>query len=151
MDGTLVNQVTKGPWTLASAGGVAYWVRQALVGVDEKNGWVYVTALERSSIERHLYRVHPDGSGLTRVSKEPGTHRISMSPDTRYFLDTYSDIRTLPTLRLHAGDGPALQTVAGSRPQLIAPYDIQFPEILTIAADDGFPMPAQIQKPKLST
>ncbi len=147
MDGTLVNQVTKGPWALASAGGIAFWVRQVLVGVDEKNGWVYFTALERSSIERHLYRVRPDGSGFTRISKEPGTHRISMSPDTRYFL-TYSDIRTLPTLRLHASDGPALQTLAGSRPQLIAPYDIQFPEILTIPADDGFPMPAQIMRPK---
>jgi dipeptidyl-peptidase-4 len=148
MDGTLVNQVTKGPWALASAGGIAFWVRQALVGVDEKNGWVYFTALERSSIERHLYRVHTDGSGFMPISKEPGTHRISMSPDTRYFLETYSDIRTLPTLRLHSSDGSALQTLADSRPQLIAPYEIQFPEILTIAADDGFPMPAQIQKPK---
>ena len=95
LDGTLVNQVTKGPWALASAGGIAFWVRQALVGVDEKNDWVYFTALERSSIERHLYRVHADGSGFTRISKEPGTHRISMSPDTRYFLDRYSDISRL--------------------------------------------------------
>jgi dipeptidyl-peptidase-4 len=148
MDGTLANQVTKGQWALASAGGIAFWVRQTLVGVDEKNDWIYFTALERSSIERQLYRVHADGSGFMRISKEQGTHRISMSPTTRYFLDTYSDIRTLPSLRLHASDGPALQVLAGSRPQLIAPYDIQFPEIITIAADDGFFMPAQIHKPK---
>jgi dipeptidyl-peptidase-4 len=57
MDGTLVNQVTKGKWALASAGGIAFWVHQALVGVDEKNDWIYFTALERSSIERHLYRI----------------------------------------------------------------------------------------------
>jgi dipeptidyl-peptidase-4 len=30
INGTLVNQVTKGPWALASAGGIAFWVRQAL-------------------------------------------------------------------------------------------------------------------------
>ncbi|HMG34466.1 MAG TPA: S9 family peptidase [Blastocatellia bacterium] len=148
MDGTLANQVTKGPWALASAGGIAYWVRQALVGVDEKNDWIYFTALERSSIERHLYRVHADGSGFTRISKEPGTHRISMSPDVRYFLDTYSDIRTLPALRLHASDGSTLQTIASPRSQLIAPYDVQFPELSTIPADDGFPMPAQILRSK---
>ncbi|MGH9968228.1 MAG: prolyl oligopeptidase family serine peptidase, partial [Pyrinomonadaceae bacterium] len=148
IDGTLQNQVTKGPWALASAGGIAFWVHQALVGVDEKNDWIYFTALERSSIERHLYRVHADGSGFTRISKELGTHRISMSPDARYFVDTYSDIRTLPALRLHAGDGSTLQTVASPRPQLIASYDVQFPEIVTIPADDGFSMPAQIQKPK---
>lgn len=148
MDGTLENQVTKGKWALASAGGVAFWVRQALVGVDEKNDWIYFTALEKSSTERHLYRVHTDGSGFTRLSKEPGTHRISMSPDTRYFLDRASDVRTLPSLRLHASDGSPARELAAARPQLLAPYDLQFPEMLAIPAADGFQMPAEILKPK---
>ena len=148
MDGTLDNQVTKGPWALASAGGVAFWVRQALVGVDEKNGWIYFTALEQSSIERHLYRVRPDGSGFMRISKEKGTHRVSMSPDARYFIDRYSDIRTLPSLRLHASDGSLVQALAAPRSQLLAPYEVQFPELLTIPADDGFAMPAEVLKPK---
>jgi dipeptidyl-peptidase-4 len=148
LDGTLVNQVTKGRWALASAGGVAFWVRAALVGVDEKNDWIYFTALERSSIERHLYRAHADGSGMMRISSEPGTHRISMSPDARYFLDRFSDIRTLPALRLHTNEGAIAQTLAAPRPQLLAPYDVKFAELLTIPADDGFPMPAQIMKPK---
>jgi dipeptidyl-peptidase-4 len=148
MNGELDNQVTKGRWALANAGGLAPWVHQAIVGVDEKNGWIYFTALEQSSIERHLYRVHPDGSGFTRISKEPGTHRVSMSPDARYFLDRYSDVRTLPSLRLHASDGAFVQAVAAARPQLLAPYDVQLPELFTIPADDGFPMPAQILKPK---
>ena len=148
VDGTLKNQVTKGPWALASAGGIAFWVRQALVGVDEKNDWIYFTALERSSIERHLYRVHADGSGFTRLSKEEGTHRISMSPDARYFLDRYSDVRTLPALRLHASDGAMVQTLAGPRPQLIAHYDVQYPELTSIPAADNFSMPAAILKPK---
>lgn len=148
VDGTLVNQVTKGSWALASAGGIAFWVRQAIVGVDEKNDWVYFTALERSSIERHVYRVHADGSGLMRISNEPGTHRISMSPDARYFLDRFSDIRTLPALRLHTNSGAVVQALAAPRPQLLAPYDVQFAELTTIPADDGFPMPAQIMRPK---
>ena len=148
MDGTLENQVTKGQWSLASAGGVAFWVRQALVGVDEKNGWIYFTALEKSSIERHLYRIKPDGTGLTRLSKETGTHRVSMSPDAQYFTDRYSDIRTLPSLRLHKHDGSMAQTLAPARPQLLAPYEVQFPELITIPADDGFAMPATVLKPK---
>jgi dipeptidyl-peptidase 4 len=148
MDGALENQVTKGRWALASAGGIAFWVRQALVGVDEKNNWIYFTALAQSSIERHLYRVRPDGSGFMRLSKEPGTHRISMSPDARYFLDRYSNVSTLPSLRLHASDGPIVQTIAVARPQLLASFDVQFPELITIPADDGFAMPAEILKPK---
>ena len=148
LDGTLENQVTKGRWALASAGGIAFWVKQALVGVDERNNWIYFTALEQSSIERHLYRVHPDGSGFVRLSKEPGTHRISMSPDAAYFLDRYSDVRTMPALRLHTSDGAIVQTIAPARPQLLAAYDVQYPELFTIPAADGFPMPAEIMKPK---
>ncbi len=148
MDGTLVNQVTKGKWALASAGGLAFWVRQSIVGVDEKNGWIYFTALEQSSIERHLYRVRPDGSGFMRISKEPGTHRISMSSDARYFLDRYSDVRTLPSLRLHTSDGAVLKTIATPRSEVLAQYDVQSPELFNIPADDGFPMPAEVLKPK---
>src|SRR5687767_12247990 len=148
MDGTLVNQVTKGKWALASAGGIAFWVKQALVGVDEKTDWIYFTALEASPLERHLYRVHSDGTGFARLSKEPGTHRISMSPTATHFLDRYSDIRTLPSLKLHNGDGSIKQALADPRPQLLAPFDIQYPEITTIPAEDGFAMPAQIMKPK---
>ena len=148
MDGTLVNQVTKGNWALASAGGIAFWVRQAIVGVDEKNDWIYFTALERSSIDRHLYRVHSDGSGFMPISKEAGTHRISMSPDARYYLDRFSDIRTLPALKLHAADGTGARTLAEPRPQLLAQFDVQYPELTTIPADDGFAMPAQILRPK---
>ena len=147
-DGTLVNQVTKGKWALASAGGIAFWVHQSLVGVDEKSDWIYFTALERSSIERHLYRVHSDGSGFQAISKEPGTHRISMSNDAGYYLDRYSNISTLPALLLHTADGGGSKTLAAPRPELLAPFDVQFPELTTIPADDGFAMPAQILKPK---
>ena len=148
MDGTLQNQVTKGKWSLASAGGLAFWVRQAIVGVDEKAGWIYFTALERSSIERHLYRIRFNGTELSQVSKEPGTHRISMSPDARFFIDRYSDIRSLPSLLLHTSDGALVQPLASSRSQLLASYEIQFPELFAIPADDGFAMPAEVLKPK---
>jgi len=57
-------------------------------------------------------------------------------------------VRTLPSLRLHANDGSVVQTVAAARPELLAPYEVKFPELSTIPADDGFPMPAAILKPK---
>jgi dipeptidyl-peptidase-4 len=144
LDGTLMNQVTSGDWAIASAGGIAPWVRQAVVGI---NDWIYFTALKDSSIERHLYRVRPDGSNLEKISADPGTHRISMSPDAKYYFDQYSNLRTLPALNLHTSDGKRKAALAAPRPELL-PADIQYPELLTIPASDGFPMPAQILKPK---
>ena len=148
LDGRLVNQVTRGPWALASSGGGAFWVRQSVVGIDEAGGWVYFTALERSSVERHLYRIKLDGSGMTRLSTEPGVHRISMPADARFYLDNFSDIRTLPSLTLHRPDGARQLMLAAPRPELIARFDVQYPELLTIPAADGFPMPARLLKPK---
>ena len=148
LDGRLVNQVTRGPWSLASSGAGVFWVRQAVTGIDEAGGWVYFTALERSSVERHLYRVRLDGTGMTRLSAEAGTHRISMPAGARFYLDNFSDVRTLPSLTLHRPDGARLSVLAPPRPELLARFGVQYPELLTIPAADGFRMPARLLKPK---
>ena len=147
-DGRLLNQVTRGDWSMASSGAGVFWVRRAVVGIDEKEGWVYFTALERSSVERHLYRIKLDGTGMTRLSKEPGTHRISMPADARFYLDNFSDLRTLPSLTLHRPDGAPSMSLAPPRPELLARFDVQYPELLNIPASDGFQMPARLLKPK---
>lgn len=147
MDGTLANQVTKGDWAIAASGGLVFWVHQAVTGIDEKNDWIYFTALKDSSIERHLYRIHSDGKGMEKLTAEPGRHSIAMSPDTRYYFDTYSNVRTLPSLQLHTSDGKLTATLAAPRPELL-PAGMVYPELLTIPTSDGFPMPAEILKPK---
>ena len=148
MNGRLVNQVTRGKWALASSGGAVYWVRQAIAGVDERDGWIYFTALEKASIERHLYRIRVVGTGLTRISSEAGSHGITMSRDARYYADAFSDIRTLPSLRLHRADGTRVAALSGSGPSPLAGLELQFPELTTVPASDGFQMPAQFLKPK---
>jgi len=147
MDGTLVNKITDGDWAMASSGGNVFWVRQAVTGIDEKNDWIYFTALKDGSLNRNLYRIHSDGSGIVRLSAEDGTHRIAMSPDTRFYFDTYSNIKTLATLRLHTSDGKMQSVIAAPRPEML-PADMQYAELLTVPASDGFRMPAQILRPK---
>ena len=146
-DGTLINQVTKGNWSLVSSGGGVFWVRQGVVGIDEANHWIYFTALKDGSVQRQLYRINIDGSGLKRVSIEPGTHSIGMSPDARFYFDAYSNIQTLPALRLQAAGGELKATLAAPHPGQL-PAGLRYPQLMTIPAADGFPMPAQVLKPK---
>ena len=147
MDGTLVNQITRGEWAVRSAGGGVFWLRKAVVAVDEKRKWVYFTALKESSIEKHLYRIKFNGKKLQRLSTEAGTHSITFSPDGRYYFDRYSNISTPPALRLHQNDGTLVRTLGGPNLQALEKIDIRFPELMTIPARDGFAMPAQILKP----
>ena len=146
-DGGLVNQVTRGPWALRSSGG-PFWLRQSVVNIDEDRDLIYFTALEKSSIERQLYRIRFDGTGLDRISVEDGVHRTGFSPNGEYYLDTYSNSSTLPGLTLHKRDGTQVHTIAEPRPELLQGLNLQTPELFTIPAADGFPMPAQILKPK---
>ena len=99
-------------------------------------------------LERGLYRIKLDGSGLTRLSSEPGVHRISMSANTQFYLDRFSDVRTLPSLTLHRSDGGRQRSIAAPRMELLARFDMQYPELLTIQTADRFPMPACLLKPR---
>ena len=86
--------VTQGPWTVdaqssfASAGGPLF--------ADERTGFLYFTATEKDARERHLYRARFDGTGRARLTREDGTHRVILSPDGRFYVDTFSDV-THPT------------------------------------------------------
>ena len=146
-DGSMIGQITKGSWALRSSGG-PFWLRQSVVNIDEKNNRVYFTSMKKSSIERHLYRINLDGSELQRLSIKDGVHKVSFSPDGQFYLDTYSDIKTLPSLKLYNKKGEQLSTIVDPRPELFEKLNLQTPELFEIPTSDGFLMPAQILKPK---
>jgi dipeptidyl-peptidase-4 len=148
MKGKLVNQITKGEWAIRSSGGGPYWVRKAVTAIDEDESWVYFTAHEKSSLERHLYRIRFDGTGMERLSEEDGFHGITFSPEAKYYFDRYSNISTLPSLALYKSSGQLERLIAEPRPEQLEKFEVQYPELLTIPARDGFPMPAQLLKPK---
>lgn len=146
MDGTLVAQLTRGPWSVRGPGSF-YGAPQGSAFVDEARDQVFFTGLEKSSIERQLYRVRLDGSGLERVTREAGTHRIQFSPDRRYYADVHSAHDTLPSLTLHDASGAPRAVLAPSRSELIAPFSFQVPELRSVPAGDGFPLPARLLRP----
>ncbi|MDX1671607.1 MAG: S9 family peptidase [Balneolaceae bacterium] len=82
-DGTLLNQVTSGKWEVT-----------VLNAIDSENNRIYYTSTEVSPVERHLYSIDVNGKNKRRLSKPSGTHRISMGPNARYYLDRYSNIST---------------------------------------------------------
>jgi dipeptidyl-peptidase-4 len=148
MEGKLANQITTGNWSIHSSGGGVFWLRKAVEAIDEKEGLIYFTALEKSSVERHLYRIKPDGTAMERLTKEDGSHAITFSPDAKFYFDKYSNISTLPSLTLYKNNGRLVRVVAEARSEQLAEFDMQYPALFTIPARDGFPLPAEILKPR---
>ncbi len=94
LSGKLIRQITKKKLPVGS-----------IQAVDMENKWIYFTGYENRGLESHLYRVKLNGSKFARLTKKPGSHRVSVSSGGKYFSDTYSSFDTPPTFSIYKGDG----------------------------------------------
>jgi dipeptidyl-peptidase-4 len=124
-DGKEVRRLTRGEWEV-----------RGVAGIDEKSGVVYYLSSESSPTETQLYRVGLNGAGRTRITRESGSHAISMPENAAWYLDTYSSIET-PTRRvIHAPDG-AEHAVFRDADKVADEYDLRPVQILKVKAADG--------------
>jgi dipeptidyl-peptidase 4 len=128
--GALKRQVTRGPWNVTD-----------VLDVDPRGRTLWVTGVgrerDRHPYYRHLYSVGLDRGEPRLLTPENADHIVSLSPDRRHFVNSYSTSRTPPvtvlrdrngrvTLRLEEGDISRLHD-AGWQP----------PELITVKARDG--------------
>ena len=83
-----------------------------LVRIDEKARQIWFTMNghepDRDPYFEQLYRVGFDGKGLRLLTPEAANHDVSVSPDGKYFTDTYSTPDTPPVTVLRDGTGKLL-------------------------------------------
>ncbi len=129
-DGSDVARLTRGPWHI---GGV--------VDVDEDRGWVYFRGNAREEGEdpyyQHLYRVRLNGEGLELLNPGDFDHRVSLSPSTRYFVNNYSRVNTIPAASLHDASGREILPLEESDFSQLLAAGYQFPEPYHVKAADG--------------
>jgi dipeptidyl-peptidase-4 len=135
-DGTLVRQITTGRWDA-----------QTLYGVDERNGWVYFAGTAHSPIGTDLYRVKLDGTGLTRLSRQDGTHRATFNRSFTQYIGSWSNLMTPTQVRLHRADGSELRVIDANPVKALSEYRLAKPELLQVTTRDGFVMEAMMIKP----
>ncbi len=86
--------------------------------VDEKNGWLYVTASPESATQRFNYRVRLDGRGKPeRVGPagQAGAHRLDISPSGRWAFHTASSLDSPPATDLvRLPKGESVRTLAAN-------------------------------------
>jgi dipeptidyl-peptidase 4 len=133
-DGTLLRQLTKGPWEVRD-----------VHGADGQ--YVYFSGTERSPIESHVYRARLRDGRLQRLSQAAGTHVAVFNPSNTHYVDNWSDVQTPAQTRVHTNTGALAHVVDENKVAALSGYDIPRPEFLQIRTRDGFLMEAMLIKP----
>ncbi len=136
LDGTLINPITSGKWQVSS-----------LELVDEKNKVVYFTARKEHSTTVDLYRVDYDGKNLKRLTFGDYTHQVTVAPDGKHFITTYSNVSTPPKIALLDNKGKFIKELADSKAADFDSYLFAKTEMITIPTPDGYQLPAVITWP----
>jgi dipeptidyl-peptidase-4 len=137
--------VTQGPWMVDSL--VSFTGPGPSLVLDERSGFLYFTATEKDPRERHLYRVRLDGTGRTRLTREDGTHRTVVSPDGRFYADTWSDVRTPPRTWVSSQDATRRFVLDENANPPILGFERGTLEFLELKAKDGTTLYASLLKP----
>ncbi|MBI4875316.1 MAG: S9 family peptidase [Acidobacteria bacterium] len=136
LDGRQSKQLTRGEWALES-----------VAGVDEQARLVYYVSGEESPLERHLYRVDFNGKRREKLTRAAGVHSVSMSPDARYYMDTFSSLTQPSSRTLCTSDGREWAVFRAADRKLGEEYEILPTEIVTFKAADGAVLYARLIKP----
>jgi dipeptidyl-peptidase-4 len=127
--GLLKHRITKGDWNVLQ-----------LLYIDKKNRLLYFTGCGRESGDpyfQYLYRVRMDGKNLQCLTPENANHSVSLSPDHRTFIDTYSTPVDPPVSVLRDARGRKILTLEEADISRLLAVGWQPPVPIQVKARDG--------------
>lgn len=123
--------LSSGPWSISQ-----------IDFVDEKKGQVFFSADKEDSTRSDLYRVSLNGGGLLRLTRLPGSHRVSFSPAGAFFTDRFSSLQKPAVMQLCRRDGNVVRRLGDSAAPAFPDYALGKVEMFKIPAGDGLQLPA---------
>jgi dipeptidyl aminopeptidase/acylaminoacyl peptidase len=129
--GAVKNQVTRGEWVVRKV---------ERVDAKKRQVWFLASGLRAGEdpYHRHLCRVNFDGSGFVQLTAGDGDHAIALSPDARFFTDTWSRADHPPVFELrHSDDGKLICELERADASALLATGWTMPERLVAKGRDG--------------
>jgi len=121
------------------------------VELSEDGSKFYLTTSEAGAPEHQFYSMSVNGGPRTRITTEPGGHRVVLSRDEKYLADVYSYVNRPPELYTTlnaAGTTGVKRTDSPSKDFRAYPWlDETGAPIVQVPARDGSMIPARVFKP----
>jgi dipeptidyl-peptidase-4 len=137
-DGKQINQVTQGNWDMIK-----------VTGINPQTKSIYYLSAESSGLNQEFYTIKFDGTGKMKLSDVDGFHNINMSPNTSYYLDTYSNISTPTQVGLYDDSGKQLKMLVdnGAVTDYLKTHAYAAPELFKFKSSDGITLDGYMIKP----
>ena len=136
-DGSDRRQLTRGAWEVLD------------VELSKDRRAFYLHASRESPFERHFYGMPVTGGDMVRITRQPGGHWVTVSPDGRLLANVYSFANRPPELHLMAHrPGAPMHRLTTSPTEEWLSFPWIAPEIVRIPASDGVAVPARIYRPR---
>ena len=146
ISGRLIEPLTSGDWEIGGSAGFGPQASNPYA-VDEKNGYIYFTSNKDEIPGLQIFRLSLKDKSIQQLSKGPGTHDPSFSPDASAYVDIFSDASTPPREGLYRDDGTRVAVVAENKVAELADYHLSPVQFLTVPAKDGTLLYAEMIKP----
>mgnify|MGYP000903464986 CR=1 FL=1 len=134
-DGKMLKQLTKGDWVVTKLG-----------DFDKKAEKVWIMATKESPLESHAYIVDIKTANISKITTEPGTHKVALTKDFSLFSDSYSSLKMGHSCSIKNSKGKLVkQLIRDENP--LKGYDVPEIEFLTLNASDGTKLYGRLFKP----
>jgi len=108
-------------------------------GVEAETGTVFFVANKDEPREEKLFSVKLDGSGMQRLSSEPGSYSATFAGSGKHYVETHSAMLIPPRISVCATDGhsPPGSCLNIWEGRSVADYGLIEPKALEFKAEDG--------------
>lgn len=124
-EGTLIKQITKGPWEVTE-----------YQGFDPKETKIFYTSTQENPLERHLYSVELKSDKAMKYTSSKGTHITFVSPDGKNMLDQMNSLKIGSQTTLLNSKGEITRLISEDVNPL-KDYKLGETTLITLKADDG--------------
>ncbi len=136
--GKLLNQVTRGDFMVTR-----------IEAIDPKARRIYYASTEVTPLERHLYTINFDGKNKRKLTQASGNHAFNMSPNGKYYLDTWSNVTTPRQVELWSTQPRKLTTLEDNRAvsQRLETHAYSPVELFKFTTSDGVTLDGSMIRP----
>lgn len=122
------------------------WVVKKIIGFDEKSKHVIISGTGNDPRESKAFKVSLKNGKTEILTPENGTHRIQLSPNGNYIIDSYSSIDVPRVIKIKALNKKK-ESIVFTANNPIKNYQLGTTELVTLKAKNGVDLYGRIIKP----